>query len=165
MKNIVQKWPGILQYPIDLKVPKRVTTAINALKPPTHGFQCQFDTELCQYCCITPSTLHKHLKSAHEWTQHARKGKSNAKSPRKEQLWEHVQCQRFFHGRQGSQYFVVEQSFNQESRVSQSQKLVPVWYQPSALVTQAWDAAKHKEAQFIAEGQANDVNPWLERTQ
>ena len=168
LEAAVQSWPGVLQYPIELEVPTRVSAAIPALELHTDGLQCQLESTQCQYVCRRPRTMTDHLKQKHNWTQQQRRGNVSRESTERQQSppWTTVHCQRFFNSRQGSQFFVVEQSSlsSQESTSRQAQSIVPVWQQASNLMDRAWIEAAELEARIITEGEASEVNPWLERT-
>ena len=166
LETAVQSWPNVLQYPVELEVPSQVTAAIPALELHTDGLLCQLDPTQCQYVCRTSRTMVEHLKQRHSWTQQRRRGRvSRGSTPSQpSKPWTTVHCQRFFNSGQGSQFFVVEQSSSQESTSRQAQSIVPVWQQASDVMAQAWDAAEKKETRIITEGEASEVNPWLERT-
>ena len=168
LQTAVQSWFGVLQYLIELEVPNRVSAVISALELHTDELQCQLEFTQCQYVCRKSRIMIDHLKQKHNWTQQQRRGNVSRRSTKRQQFpsWATVHCQRFFNSRQGFQFFVVEQfsSSSQKSTSRQAQNIVFVWQQVSDLMAQAWKIVDEKKARIITEGEASEVNSWLERT-
>ena len=166
LETAILSWPNVLQYPIELTVPSQVDHALPGLKVHTDGLLCQFNPTECQYICCSREGMRIHCLRQHGFSKQRRKGNVSRGSTEREtpEPWIAIQCQRFFPSRQGSQFFAVGQVSSQESASRQAQSIVPVWQQASDLMAQAWNTVDEKEARIITEGEASEVNPWLERT-
>ena len=73
--------------------------------------------------------------------------------------WKTVACQRFFPSREGSQYFEVTTPPPEKP----SQHIIPVWAQAEKALEQRKQAIEWSEQKIVTEGEATEVNPWLER--
>jgi hypothetical protein len=76
-----------------------------------------------------------------------------------------VYCQRLFRSRHGSQYFQV-----QPPEDSEGPNTVPVngdaaWARVGAEMAKAWERVKKQAQSTIQEGERNELNPWVDRTQ
>jgi hypothetical protein len=84
-----------------------------------------------------------------------------------EQGYTRVYCQRLFSSRYGSQYFQVHAP--NEGPVGGLEP-VPVdseaaWAQVGEQMAKAWENIETRAQSTIQEGERDEVNPWLERTQ
>jgi hypothetical protein len=81
-----------------------------------------------------------------------------------EQGYMRVHCQQLFGSRYGSQYFQVHKPANDGPDV------VPVdgdaaWAQVGEQIAKAWANVETRAQNTIQEGERDEVNPWVERTQ
>ena len=78
-----------------------------------------------------------------------------------------VHCQRFFSSRHGSQYFEVRQSVESQTGGPQpiSTDGEALWAELRKRITTKWAEVEKKARTTIQEGERDEVNPWLERTQ
>ncbi|KAK1911247.1 hypothetical protein P3342_011849 [Pyrenophora teres f. teres] len=77
-----------------------------------------------------------------------------------------VHCQRLFSSRHGSQYFEVQAP----SQDGEGPEIVPVdgaaaWARVGEQMAKAWTDIEKRAQTTIQEGERDEVNPWLERTQ
>ncbi|KAF7441544.1 hypothetical protein A1F99_141520 [Pyrenophora tritici-repentis] len=77
-----------------------------------------------------------------------------------------VHCQRLFSSRHGSQYFEVQAP----SQDGEGPEIVPVdgaaaWARVGEQMAKAWADIEKRAQTTIQEGERDEVNPWLERTQ
>ena len=161
----VQSWPGVIQYPIELKVPDHMETPISVLALYEDGLLCRIHAAKCQYVCRNVKWMKTHCKQKHDWAQQSRKGNISRGSTERHNPtpWVEVRCQRFFVQGPGSQYFAVGEPISARPGSRQAQNIVPIWQQAKEAMAQAWQAADEKEARIVAEGEASEVNPWVER--
>ena len=161
LTTAIQSWIGMIQYSIELTVPKQIEKPISSLPLHKDGLLCQINPARCQYVCRNVKWMKTHCKQKHDWVQQARKGNVSRGGTERQKPtpWMAVQCQRFFVQGPASQYFVVGQPISEESPPRQAPSTVPIWQQAHQMMAQAWKTADEREARVIAEGEASDVNP------
>ena len=136
------------------------------------GLLCQFEPASCHHICRDLKTLKKHWRKVHHWSLANKHGGSGKKKNSRIQRRVHeatktVQCQRFFISHHGSQYFEVRPPVEGQP---DAQEPIPtdddaLWMQLCNKVTRKWAEVEKKVQITIQEGEKNEVNPWLERTQ
>lgn len=116
--------------------------------------------------------MRKHWRTAHQWSVAGGRGGSghNKKRSVDRQLQEavkQVQCQQLFTSQHGLQYFEVRQpedSQADEVRLTAADGEA-LWAQLRGKVASKWAEVEKKARTTIQEGERDEVNPWLERTQ
>jgi hypothetical protein len=81
-----------------------------------------------------------------------------------DQGYTRVYCQRLFGSRHGSQYFQVH------GPGDDSPNVVPgngeaAWARVGKQMARAWESIERRAQNTIQDGERDEVNPWLERTQ
>ena len=84
-----------------------------------------------------------------------------------EQGYTRVYCQRLFASRHGSQYFQV---YAPSEGPAGGPEPVPVdgdtaWARVGKQMAKAWESIEKRAQNTIQDGERDEVNPWLERTQ
>ncbi|TKA40489.1 hypothetical protein B0A49_13909, partial [Cryomyces minteri] len=129
-------------------------------------------------------TVKWHWRQVHAWSVSKKDGGSGqAKGWKIERRLQDavrdVQCQRFFTSRHGSQYFEVRQPDREQEQEhtqaqAQAQAQVPgkggnsreeVWARLRQKLVATRTSIENKARSTIQEGEADEVNPWLERAQ
>ena len=114
--------------------------------------------------------MKQHWHKDHQgWSAGKKRGrpsqiKEKGLQARMEQGYTRVYCQRLFGSRQGSQYFQVHQPGDG------GPEAVPIdgdaaWAQVGEQMAKAWASVETRAQNTIQEGETDEVNPWLERTQ
>ncbi|CAN9283890.1 unnamed protein product [Alternaria alternata] len=148
----VGNWAGLIQYASELEVPSQVIEPIHQLPVYEDGVMCQVDPNHCRRIFRKPEGIRKHWRDVHSWSA-AGKGGHPTREKQKE-----------IQERQGSQYFQVHQPGDDGPDV------VPVdgeaaWAQVGEQMAKAWAGVETRAQNTIQEGETDEVNPWLERTQ
>lgn len=167
----VRSWPGLTEYASEIAVPEHAVPPICQLLEYTDGLKCQLDPTDCHQILRSKEAMRKHWKKRHNWTPAAKKGRPSLSArgriqTRSQQGLKAVHCQRLFIQGPGSQYFEVQPL----SQDREGQTILPVnsdvaWAQVGEEMDKAWEKVKKKATSTIQEGEHNEVNPWLERTQ
>ena len=105
--SIAQSWSGLIQYPVELHLPRHVNAPIPGLKLFHEGFLCQIQPEDCWYVCRNEKGMKTHCRQKHGWTMQSQRGRPSARTGSKTKPWRSVSCQRFFLQGVGSQYFEI----------------------------------------------------------
>lgn len=139
------------------------------------GFLCQLDPDYCHYVCrVSKSTkmMKKHWQQAHGWSVGSKRGRpSQIKGQRLEdqcqKAMKRVQWQRFFPSRYGSHYFEVRQPGLEQEQAEDDDhsSCNQGWRQLHRELVVQRTAIEDKARTMIQEGEADEVNPWLERVQ
>ncbi|KAK5020508.1 hypothetical protein LTR60_000449 [Cryomyces antarcticus] len=176
----VRRWSGLIQYPSELRVPDYVEQAISHLPLHQDGLLCQLDPTRCRYVCWDLRTIKWHWRQVREWSVGKKRGRPAQSKGRKvekgsHKAARHVQCQRFFPSRHGSQYFEVRPpGQEQEQEHIQVQTQAPGeggnsreenWARLRQKLKATRRSIEDKARSTIQEGEADEVNPWLERAQ
>jgi hypothetical protein len=83
-----------------------------------------------------------------------------------EQGYRPVHCQRLFGSRHGSQYFEVQPpSQDQDSPSTVPMDSTAAWARVGKQISKAWEDIKSQANKTIQEGERDEVNPWVKRTQ
>nr|GEZ17793.1 RecQ helicase L2 [Tanacetum cinerariifolium] len=164
----VGSWAGLIQYASELEVPSQVIKPIHQLPVYEDGLMCQVDPDHCRRVFRKPEGIRKHWRNVHSWSA-AEKGGHPTRVQQKdiqERISKHskkVHCQRLLVQGQGSQYFEVHQPGDGGPDV------VPdgdaAWVQVGEKMARAWANIEARRQTTIQEGERDEVNPWLERTQ
>ncbi|KAI0604030.1 DUF3505 domain-containing protein, partial [Pyrenophora tritici-repentis] len=165
----IRSWAGLVQYPSELEVPSGVPKPVRQLPVHVDGMLCQLGSGQCQRVFRTSKSLKKHWRIDHGWSASSRGGrpsqtKQKSVQAQMEKGYRLVHCQRLFGSRHGSQYFQVQPPDEDGPDV------VPVdgaaaWAQVGEQMAKAWQDIERRAQTTIQEGERDEVNPWLERTQ
>ena len=165
IREEVEQWQGVIQYPSGFDVPSFVTEPVQELPLFDDGWQCRLDE--CAYITRETKALKKHWRIEHEWSvQQGRGGSGPAKQEaaqrRFEEASKRVKCQRFFRSRAHSQYFEVRGAEDDPDTTKNGRDGAETW-------EMAWEAAsasyeQKKKCDIIRPGESDEVNPWLRRT-
>ena len=165
IREEVEQWQGVIQYPSGFDVPPFVTEPVQGLPLFDDGLQCRLDQ--CTYITRETKALKKHWRIEHGWSvQQGRGGSGPAKQEaaqrRFEEASKRVKCQRFFRSRAHSQYFEVKGAEDEPDTTQNGRSGTEIW-------EMAWEAAsasyeQKKKCDIIRPGESDEVNPWLRRT-
>ena len=171
-KHIAEKvrgWSGLTEYASEITVPSRLPAPINQLPVYSDGLLCQLDPTRCCKVLRSADSMRKHWQRAHSWSVADKSGRPSRTvqrgiKSRADKSCRTVYCQRLFVQGQGSQYFEVRQSKEGSSDT------VPVdaetaWAQVGEQIGKAWENIEKRAQNTIQDGERDEVNPWLERTQ
>ncbi|PWO19973.1 RNA-binding protein (RRM domain), partial [Pyrenophora tritici-repentis] len=130
---------------------------------------CQVDPNHCHRIFRKPEGIRKHWRDVHSWSAAGKGGHPTREKQKEiqERISQHckkVHCQRLLVQGQGSQYFQVHEPDENNPNV------VPVnseaaWAQVGEQMARAWETIEKRAQTTIQEGERDEVNPWLERTQ
>jgi hypothetical protein len=171
----VRNWAGLIQYPSELEVPGGVPRPALQLPIYSDGLLCQLDPSHCQYVARSKEAIRKHWRIDHQgWSVGKKRGrpsqiKEKGMQARIEQGYKPVHCQRLFGSRHGSQYFEVQPP-SQPSQDQEGPSTVPIdsntaWARVGEQMARAWENVEKQVHKTIQEGERDEVNPWVERTQ
>jgi RecQ family ATP-dependent DNA helicase len=165
----VGSWAGLIQYAGELEVPSHMIEPIHQLPVYQDGLMCQLAPDRCRQIFRSEGAMKKHWRVAHEWSPAAKGGhptwvEQKDIRDRINQYCKKVHCQRLLVQGQGSQYFQVHQPGDGGLAV------VPVdgdavWAQVGEKMARVWADIETRAQNTIQEGEQDEVNPWLERTQ
>ncbi|KAI2479398.1 DUF3505 multi-domain protein [Pyrenophora tritici-repentis] len=165
----VGNWAGLIQYAGELEVPSQVIKPIHQLPVYKDGLMCQVDPNHCRRIFRKPEGIRKHWRDVHSWSAAGKGGHPTREKQKEiqERISQHckkVHCQRLLVQGQGSQYFQVHEPDENNPNV------VPVnseaaWAQVGEQMARAWETIEKRAQTTIQEGERDEVNPWLERTQ
>jgi hypothetical protein len=166
----VGDWPGVVKYASEIAVPEHAIPAIHELPVYTDGLLCQLDPN-CRQILRSTTAIRNHWKQAHSWMPAGAKGRPSRVArqriqTRSQQGSRLVYCQRLFIQGPGSQYFEVQPP----SQDQEGPSTVPVdggtaWACLSEQMAKAWENVEKRVNKTIQEGERDEVNPWVERTQ
>jgi hypothetical protein len=167
----VRTWARLVQYPNELEVPGGVPRHVLQLPVYSDGMLCQLDPSCCQYVARSKEAIRKHWRIGHQgWSAGKKRGRPSQTKEKGlqvqiEQGYRPVHCQRLFGSRHGSQYFEV-----QPPSQDQGPGTVPVdsgtaWARVGEQMAKAWEKVENQAHKTIQEGEHDEVNPWVERTQ
>jgi RecQ family ATP-dependent DNA helicase len=161
----VEGWGGLVQYASEVQVPETTIRPIPELPVFTDGQLCHVEPERCRRVFRSAEVLRKHWREVHGWSAGHKKGRPSTTREkvvhqRTEQASKTVHCQRLFVQGTGSQYF----------EVSVEADTVPAnhetaWQQLRREMKEAWARVQDTARNTIQDGERDEVNPWLERTQ
>ncbi|KAG9381479.1 DUF3505 multi-domain protein [Pyrenophora tritici-repentis] len=168
----VRSWAGLVQYPSELEVPTGAPKPVRQLPVYTDGMLCQFDSSCCYYVARSKEAIRKHWRKDHQgWSAGKKRGRPSRTRQKSVQAhmdkgYRLVHCQRLFSSRHGSQYFEVQAP----SQDGEGPEIVPVdgaaaWARVGEQMAKAWADIEKRAQTTIQEGERDEVNPWLERTQ
>jgi hypothetical protein len=168
----VRSWAGVIQYPSEFVAPSQVVAPHPQLPVYTDGLLCYLNPSQCQRIFRSPGSIKKHWRTDHQgWSAGKKRGrpsriKEKGMQARMEQGYRLVHCQRLFGSRHGSQYFEVQPP----SQDQEGPSTVPVdggaaWARVGEQMARAWENIEKRAYKTIKEGERDEVNPWVERTQ
>jgi hypothetical protein len=167
----IRSWAGLLQYPSELEVPGGVPKPVPQLAVYTNGLLCQLDLGQCLRIFRSSKTIKKHWRVDHGWSASSRHGRLSQIRQKSvqvqiEKAYQLVHCQRLFGSRHGSQYFEVQPpSQNQERPSTVPTDGSAAWARVGEQMAKAWENVEKRANKTIQEGEMDEVNPWVERTQ
>lgn len=167
----IRSWPGLIQYYGELVLPSQVGDPIAQLSLYEDGLLCQLEPARCRYIARSTESIRKHWREAHGWSAAGRRGRPSRTQAQGIQAqvqegYRQVYCQRFFTSRNGSQYFEVRPP---TTKGQLDQGPVPAngeaaWARVGKQMAAAWGKVEERAKKTIVNGEADEVNPWLERT-
>jgi hypothetical protein len=165
----IRSWAGVIQYPSQLKLPSRVPKPVTQLPLHADGLLCQLNLDSCQYIARSRESIRKHWRECHGWSAGKKRGRPSRTERKRvqaqvEEGYKQVYCQRLFSSRHGAQYFQVQQPDNNGPDVVLVNRDA-AWAQVGKQMAKAWANVKTRAQNTIQEGERDEVNPWLERTQ
>jgi RecQ family ATP-dependent DNA helicase len=152
------------------QVPQSIEQAIPQLPLFTDGLLCEVDTDGCHYVCRKLESMLQHCRLKHGWTRFAHRGQPNKVHARRVKMmpWrQNIHCQQFFAGGRHSGFFEVRQPRLQESSQqphSQSESNFDAFSQFIERGEQRLAEARRALSGTIGDGEADEINQWLERT-
>jgi superfamily II DNA helicase RecQ len=162
-------WAGLAEYASEVQVPSEVVEPIAPLPVFADGKLCQVEPGRCSKVFRSTEAMRKHWREAHNWSVAGKGGRPSRISQRRIQERSKkghciVPCQRLFVQGPGSQYFEVQQPGEG------GPDTVPVdgeaaWAQVGEQMARAWEGIEKRAQNTIQDGERDEVNPWLERTQ
>jgi hypothetical protein len=165
----VSSWAGLIQYASGLEVPSQVIQPVHPLPVYADGLMCQIEPDRCRRIFRSAEAMRKHWQRTHDWSPAVREGRPSGVEQGKIQSriskgCKTVHCQRLLVQGQGSQYFQVHRPD------SDSPNGVPVnseaaWARVGEQMAKAWETVEKRAQNTIQDGERDEVNPWLERTQ
>jgi superfamily II DNA helicase RecQ len=166
----IRDWAGVIQYPSEFVPPSQIVAPHPQLPTYSDGLLCQLNPSQCQRVFRSMKSMKQHWHEDHQgWSAGKKRGRpSRAKEKRlqaqMDQGYTRVYCQRLFGSRHGSQYFQVHGPRDDIPNV------VPVdgeaaWAQVGEQMARAWESIEKRALNTIQDGERDEVNPWLERTQ
>jgi RecQ family ATP-dependent DNA helicase len=163
----VGSWAGLIQYAGELEVPSQVIEPIHPLPVYQDGLMCRLAPDRCRQIFRSEGAMKKHWRVAHEWSP-AGKGGHPTRVEQKDirdrvnQCCKKVHCQRLLVQGQGSQYFQVQPGEDGPDVVPNGDA---AWAQVGEQMAKAWENIEKRAQNTIQDGERDEVNPWLERTQ
>jgi hypothetical protein len=164
----VGRWSGLVEYASELVVPSRIIPVIHQL-PVYDGLICQLNPLQCRQVLRSEEGIKKHWRQVHRYSVASKRGRPSrviqkSIQSRIENGCKAVHCQRLFVQGQGSQYFEVQQL-----RAS-GPDTIPAdgeaaWAQVGEQMARAWEAIEKRAKDTIRDGERDEVNLWLQRTQ
>ncbi len=165
----ISSWAGLIEYASELEVPSQIVKPVYQLPVYADGLMCRIKPEHCRQICQSREAMRKHWQKAHDWSVAGKGGRPSQveKAEVQDRIskgCETIHCQRLLVQGQGSQYFQVHQPDDDGPDV------VPIdgdtaWAQVGKEMAKAWANVKTRAQNTIQEGERDEVNPWLERTQ
>ena len=150
-------------------MPVIVDNPVQQLPTYDDGQKCILQPERCQYICRTQEGLRKHWRIVHQWKVGRGRGggsgaaKSQAVQDRRNTALRRVRCQRLFAQGPHSRYFEVRQPETAPAEQEQPDSSIErTWTKAWARANKLFDEIQASTT--IAEGEKDEVNPWLRRT-
>jgi RecQ family ATP-dependent DNA helicase len=160
-------WAGLVEYASGIQVPEAVVEPIPELPVFEDGLLCQIDPHGCRQITRSAERMRKHWQKKHAWLVAGKGGRPSRADrqqieERMKKGCQRIHCQRLLVQGTGSQYFEVRRAVNSET--------VPVnresaWEQLGQEMEQTWAKIEERAQTTIEEGERDEANPWLERTQ
>merc|ERR1711939_491931 len=144
IREEVEQWQGVIQYPSGFDVPPFVTEPVQGLPLFDDGLQCRLDQ--CTYITRETKALKKHWRIEHGWSvQQGRGGSGPAKQEaaqrRFEEASKRVKCQRFFRSRAHSQYFEVKGAEDEPDTTQNGRSGAEIWDERNeGIASVVWNA-------------------------
>ena len=163
----LESWPGIVQGRSEFQLPEILQEPVAEFPLYTDGLQCQLDPTRCKYICRGRETIRWHWREKHGWSVRNTRGGSGARKNRAVQRrrgvgFREVHCQRFF--AQGPHSRYVEVCPPETRPVEEEHPGGSI----ESTLNRAWVRANEvfdeiQAKTTIAEGEKDEVNPWLGR--
>jgi hypothetical protein len=168
----IRSWPGLIHYPSELILPEHVIPSIPQLPLYPDGLLCQIDPTRCRYIARSTESIRRHWREVHGWSAGKKQGRPSRTKKKSVQAQvqegcKQVHCQRFFSSRHGSQFFETNPPVKGQQ---DAPRVIPVngeaaWARVGDQMAKVWENIKKRAQNTIQDGQRDEVNPWLERTQ
>jgi superfamily II DNA helicase RecQ len=166
----VRRWAGVIQYPSEFVPPSQIVAPHPQLPIYSDGLLCQLNPSQCQRVLRSIKSMKQHWHEDHQgWSAGKKRGrpsrtKAKGLQAQMDQGYTRVHCQRLFGSRHGSQYFQVHGPGDDNPNI------VPVdseaaWAQVGEQMAKVWVTIEKRAQNTIQDGERDEVNPWLERTQ
>jgi hypothetical protein len=165
----VSSWAGLIEYASELEVPSQVIKPIHQLPVYEDGLMCRLAPDYCRQIFRSERVIKKHWRDAHEWSPAGKGGRLTQVQQKNIQdrvnkYCKTVHCQRLLVQGQGSQYFEVHQP-GDDGPEAEPINGDAAWAQVGEQMAKAWANVETRTQNTIQEGERDEVNPWLERTQ
>ncbi|KAG9193950.1 hypothetical protein G6011_03985 [Alternaria panax] len=165
----VSSWAGLIEYASELEVPSQVIKPIHQLPVYEDGLMCRLAPDYCRQIFRSERVIKKHWRDAHEWSPAGKGGRPTQVQQKNIQdrvnkYCKTVHCQRLLVQGQGSQYFEVHQP-GDDGPEAEPINGDAAWAQVGEQMAKAWANVETRTQNTIQEGERDEVNPWLERTQ
>jgi superfamily II DNA helicase RecQ len=166
----VHGWAGVAEYASEVQVPSQVVEPIPELPMFADGKLCQLDPDGCHKVFRSVKAIKEHWRQVHEWSTAGKRGRPGRVSKkrmqeRRDKGFGAVLCQRLFVQGQGSQYFQVQPAGSHAANMQPVPGSQAAWAQVGKQMARVWESMEKRAQDTIQEGEKDEVNPWLERTQ
>lgn len=161
--NEIRQWRGLIDTELQLRVLREAVAPIPELS--LHdGLKCIINAQTCSWICRDAKSLKKHWREEHAFKlgESSQGGRLNRNARERaerrfNEAHKKVQCQRFFPSRNGSRFFEVNTPEIAEEEVNS-------WQEIQRKANKAFEDKQRAARAIIEEGEADEINPWLERT-
>jgi superfamily II DNA or RNA helicase len=167
IQDDIQLWYGIENCRSNFTVPAFVRMPVERLPVYNDGQMCMLEPEKCQYICRSTQGIRIHLCNVHKWSARNTRGgsgttKAQTVQHRREKAYRSVRCQRFFAQGPHSHYFEIRETDRPRQDEPEDGSTQGTWQRAWARADRRYNEIQAQET--IAEGEKDEVNPWLRRT-
>ncbi|KAG9375709.1 hypothetical protein A1F94_013658 [Pyrenophora tritici-repentis] len=142
----VRSWAGLVQYPSELEVPTGAPKPVRQLPVYTDGMLCQFDSSCCYYVARSKEAIRKR-KDHQGWSAGKKRGRPSRTRQKSVQA----------HMDKGTGWSIASDY--------SAAGMDRTWARVGEQMAKAWADIEKRAQTTIQEGERDEVNPWLERTQ
>ncbi|KAL1643247.1 hypothetical protein SLS61_009346 [Didymella pomorum] len=165
----VRNWAGLSEYASELNVPSQVIEPIQQLPVYQDGKMCRLDPDRCRQIFRSERVMKNHWRDIHGWSPAEKGGRptqvqQKAIDDRIKQFSKNVHCQRLLVQGHSKQYFEVHQPGDGGPDVVTVDSDA-AWALVGEQMARAWANVETRAENTIQQGEKDEVNPWLERTQ
>jgi hypothetical protein len=162
-------WAGLLHYASEVQMSSVVAEPVAQLPIYADGLLCRLEPDCCSKVFRSAEAMKKHWREAHDWSVAGKRGRPSRVAKQRIQRniegYRAVHCQRLFVQGPGSQYFEVQQPDPNRSGPQPVPGSQAAWARVGEQMAQAWENIENRAQNTIQDGERDEVNPWLERTQ